>query len=76
MTQSPSVKPMQIRIRERVMRGGRVKDGLDYAWTEWQVINGRVIISRHGTQKYAQIAAEKFVSRLNDLGGAAVLVQA
>lgn len=42
---------LQVRRRERVESSP--KAGLDQAWTEWQVVDGRRVISRHGTEAEA-----------------------
>lgn len=47
-----------ITVRHRHRRGGRVREGMDYTWEEWQVLSGRRVVSRHDTEHLANKAAE------------------
>ena len=58
---------MQVTVRKRDRRGGRVREGLDYTWTEWQVVNGRYIVSRHDSEGLAEAAAKRFRDRLVEI---------
>lgn len=51
-----------IKVRQRMRRGGKPSQGLDYTWTEWQVVSGRTVVSRHDLQKFAEEAAESLRS--------------
>ena len=51
----------KITVRHRHRRGGRVQEGLDYTWEEWQVVSGRRVISRHDTEELALKAAHSLL---------------
>jgi hypothetical protein len=48
-----------VTVRERHRRGGRPREGLDYTWTEWQVVSGRRVVSRHDFEHQAVAAADQ-----------------
>jgi hypothetical protein len=47
-----------ISVRVRELRGGNARAGTDYTWTEYQVVSGRTVVSRHDTEELATKAAE------------------
>ena len=46
-----------VRIRRRERHDASPRAGLDAAWTEWQVVVGRCVVSRHDTETQAELAA-------------------
>lgn len=50
---------MTVKIREKIRRCASPKDGLRQKWTEWQVVEGRKVLSRHDTEAQAQTALDK-----------------
>lgn len=46
-------------IRKRQLRNASPKRGMKSAWEEWQVLDGRRIVSRHDTEKQANEWVEK-----------------
>ena len=52
-----AIEKVTVRFRHR--RGGNTAAGLDYTWSEWQVVSGRRVISRHDFEHQAIEAAEK-----------------
>jgi hypothetical protein len=53
-----------VSVRHRNRRGGRVQEGLDFEWKEWQVVSGRRVISRHDSQELAWKAAHERLLKL------------
>jgi len=41
-------------IRFRRLRNASPKRGMKSAWDEWQVVDGRRVVSRHDTEKQAE----------------------
>lgn len=58
----------KVSVRHRSRRGGRVQEGLDYEWEEWQVVSGRRVISRHDSEDLALKAAHKRLQELESRG--------
>ncbi len=54
---------MTLTVRLRVRRNASPKDGLRQIWDEWQVCDGRKVISRHDTEAQAQRALEELTPR-------------
>lgn len=55
--------PTNLRIRRRERINASPKEGLRQAWTEYQVLDGRRIVSRHDTEEQARAWAAKHVAR-------------
>jgi hypothetical protein len=51
---------LKIRLRER--RNASPKDGCRQAWDEWQVVDGRKILSRHDLESQAKAWLENHKS--------------
>lgn len=48
-----------LRVVEKQRRRASPRDGHKQAWTEWQVIDGRKVLSRHDTHRQAMDAAAR-----------------
>ena len=55
-----------VTVRFRQRRGGNTAAGMDYTWSEWQVVSGRRVISRHDFEHQANAAADKRRTELNE----------
>lgn len=56
------LKDAGILIRERTRTTASPKPGMRSQWTEYQVVNGRKIVSRHDMFKHALRAAQALVA--------------
>jgi hypothetical protein len=45
---------VRFRIRRREMRKASPKEGMRNKWTEYQVLDGRRVVSRHDTEEQAR----------------------
>lgn len=48
-----------LRVVEKQRRLASPRDGERQSWTEWQVLDGRKVLSRHDTQRQAIAAAAR-----------------
>ena len=55
-TPGRKVKVVQPKIREVTRRDASPSAGLDQEWVEYQVVKGRIILSRHGLRSAAETA--------------------
>lgn len=51
------------RIIEKQRRCASPREGMRQSWTEWQVVDGRRVLSRHDTEKQAREALHKLAPR-------------
>lgn len=53
------------KLRKRERFQASPPDGMSQTWTEWQIIVGRKIYARHGTEREARRAAASANIQLN-----------
>lgn len=57
----PKINPLgPFKIRERARINASPKPGFRQAWTEYQVVQGSTIVSRHDTRAQAENAVKKY----------------
>lgn len=53
----------RLTIRSRERRQASLREGLRQAWTEWQVVDGRRVVSRHDFEHQAIAWRERNAER-------------